>query len=221
MGNCSGKRAKDRSLLEQAQDAFQGKRAQNISTAAGDTWKDLKDAGFLRHFKEFNIELFRPLKNANDVSWDGFQKAAANYLLCRKTDGEAEVGFILFNGLAFWAGVGLSVFDALGGSYLSFAWNGGLSYLAAYSLYWMLVINKGKGYMTFALLLIVLYCVADVFATLSGLILIIPAAISGAKASLNVNMFIYGWKLYKQEHGGELPTEEVSKGYDKVKKLLV
>ena len=70
-----------------------------------------------QHFKEYNVQLLRPLKASKTLSVPGLKKAALGFFTCTSASKlEAQVGFILFNTLTFWLGAaeGLFTFSFMG-----------------------------------------------------------------------------------------------------------
>ena len=54
-------------------------QASQAVSQATDAFDKLKADGFLKHFGEYNVELLRPLKQAQTLSMEGLKKAVIGY----------------------------------------------------------------------------------------------------------------------------------------------
>jgi hypothetical protein len=101
------------------------KKGLAAAAVAQDTFEQLKAEGFCKHFQEYNVELLKPLKQANKLSLEGLQTAVVGFLTCKSSSKlEAQVGFILFNVLTFWLGAAEALFQL---NVFGILWNAGLS----------------------------------------------------------------------------------------------
>jgi hypothetical protein len=108
--------------------------------------------GFFSHFGAYNEEILRPLKNAGEFTADGVKKEILATLMLQPLD--ARSGFVLYNVLAFLAGVAeSSIAMALGYGWFSFVWNACVGYCVAYSLYWVFLCKQMKVRSTISIVL--------------------------------------------------------------------
>ena len=108
--------------------------------------------GFFSHFGAYNEEILRPLKNAGEFTADGVKKEILATLMLQPLD--ARSGFVLYNVLAFLAGVAeSSIAMALGYGWFSFVWNACVGYCFAYSLYWVFLCKQMKVRSTISIVL--------------------------------------------------------------------
>ena len=83
-------------------------------------------------------------------------------------------------------------FALLGKGLLSLAWNGGLSFCVAYTLYWCMTCSQKKTPMFYSLIFIMLYVAFNVYMGLQKLIYIVPALLYFGKALCDVLMLVNG-----------------------------
>eukprot|EP00326_Haptolina_ericina_P017975 CAMPEP_0181192728 /NCGR_PEP_ID=MMETSP1096-20121128/13438_1 /TAXON_ID=156174 ORGANISM="Chrysochromulina ericina, Strain CCMP281" /NCGR_SAMPLE_ID=MMETSP1096 /ASSEMBLY_ACC=CAM_ASM_000453 /LENGTH=203 /DNA_ID=CAMNT_0023282143 /DNA_START=81 /DNA_END=692 /DNA_ORIENTATION=- len=170
--------------------------ASTAAIASKEAFLKLEQEGFLQHFKEFNVELVKPLKHASSVSPESAKGAFKNFITFQVPVDQARTGFILMNVLSFWVGVAEA---AICGGMVCFAWKAALSYAFAYTLFWMLLITQNKVYTRLGLGINLLFIVGNIGAALQGLIFIVPAILNGFKAILQINTFLFAVKMTREE----------------------
>merc|ERR1712216_992607 len=112
-----------------------------------------KEQGYFSHFKEYSMELLTPwiivTSNSEFMELPTMKEKALYMALKAKEEVVSTVtlnrpadvvsSFKLYNVLAFWLGVTESVLGAVfGGSLFSLVWNGGIAFIVAYTLYWIM-----------------------------------------------------------------------------------
>lgn len=114
--------------------------------------------GFFSHFGAYNEEILRPLNLIivscvrGECTADGVKKEILATLMLQPLD--ARSGFVLYNVLAFLAGVAeSSIAMALGYGWFSFVWNACVGYCVAYSLYWIFLCKQMKVRSTISIVL--------------------------------------------------------------------
>jgi len=173
-------------------------------SAGQDEFEKLKDAGFTKHFQEYNVQLVKPFKVApsvKELSGDKVKETVIGYIKCAPPPQGAKFGFTLFNVTGFWIGVAMSVFDLIKGEWLSLTWNVGLGYLFAYFFFWSILISTSKKYMQAACVMIALYVALCIFGVMMTLILVVPAVLYGVKGICAAMMLVNAFSLYRAKHG--------------------
>lgn len=169
-----------------------------------------KEAGFFSHFSEYNQEILTPFAQFKGGDFKEQllsmkDDALATLMLTPK---EPKAGFILYNVLALVLGIAESlIFGLFGHGFISLLWNGAFGYACAYTMYWTMTCYDSKLLRFYTLCFLGLYVVFNVYMTLHTLIWVLPAALYGTKAAVDVLQFICGFKLYKELAGDQLiPT---------------
>ena len=122
----------------------------------------------------------------------------------RLRSADAKSSFILYNTLGFWLGVTESVLGAVfGGSLFSLAWNGGVAFAVAYTLYWTMTCSGLVPAMKYSLIFIALYILFNVYMALNTLIFVVPACLYFGKALCDVLMIVNGYHLLTDVLGPE------------------
>ena len=161
------------------------------------------EEGFFSHFKEYNEEIVKPLKNIEAASFDAAKTEVMATVTLQASN--PLVSFRLYNVIALALGVLESLLMALlGHGMISFVWNLGVGYCIAYTLYWTMTCSQKKEYMFYSMCVLALYVFFNIYMTLSTLIYIIPAALYGAKAFIDVLQLATGFVMYKQVAGDKL-----------------
>lgn len=184
--------------------------AKKAATETKEAFEALREKGFCAHFADYNVQLFRPFKYA----WPPLSTVLCNLLQCSMPIGHARSGFILMNVLTFWVGVAEAVWCGMLGNTICLVWRLLLSYVAAYTLFWMILIVREKCYQRIGLALNVAYIVFNAFSALTGLLFLLPALAAGFKAVLNANMLLYAIKVVGQDN------PELGREIEKNKKAL-
>jgi len=159
-----------------------------------------KEVGFFSHFTEYITEIIRPFKEVESFTLAAVKDEIIGTLKLAPTS--PRNGFVIFNVFALLFGILESILGYfLGGGLISLLWNGVASYAVAYTLYWSVVCFGNPTFMKYALLFLVLYVAFSVWMAVSTLILVIPAALYGAKAFINLLQLINGYALWKAMAG--------------------
>jgi hypothetical protein len=197
--------------------------AEKGKAAALAIFEKAKAEGFFSHFTEYNTELLMPwtmLTSNEDFMGKPDLKEKGLYLFnalvteikaaLTLSPATPEPSFKLYNVLGFWIGVAESViFSIFGHGLLSLAWNGGMGYVLAYTLFWTMTCAGNAKYMFYALCLIVLYVLFNVYMGLKTLIFVLPSALYFSKAVCDALMLVNGYVLYKKVIGDGplIPTD--------------
>lgn len=174
---------------------------------AKEAYERAQSAGFFSHFTDYNAELFNMFARFSGGDFKSqleTMKGDALDTLQMKPK-EPAGGFVLYNALALWFGIAESIiFGIFGHGFLSLLWNGALGYCIAYTMYWTMTCYKEPKLRFYTLCFLALYIVFNVYMTLHTLIYVLPAALYGTKAAIDVLQFICGLELYKEVNGGAL-----------------
>lgn len=156
-----------------------------------------KELGFFSHFSDYNQEIISPFKEVQSRDLDTLKDEIIATLKLAPTS--PRNGFVFFNVLALVFGILESILGYfLGAGILSLIWNGVLGYFIAYTLYWTVTCAGNAMWMRYALLFLLLYVVFNVWLAVSTLIFVIPAALYGAKAFVNLLQLLNGYALLKE-----------------------
>eukprot|EP00308_Calcidiscus_leptoporus_P018210 CAMPEP_0119369070 /NCGR_PEP_ID=MMETSP1334-20130426/15644_1 /TAXON_ID=127549 /ORGANISM="Calcidiscus leptoporus, Strain RCC1130" /LENGTH=194 /DNA_ID=CAMNT_0007385845 /DNA_START=67 /DNA_END=651 /DNA_ORIENTATION=- len=165
----------------------------------------LQELGYFEALPAFNRELVLPLKQAQTLSLKKASKELLQTLKGRPED--PEVGFSLWNVLGFYLSViGAPIAFATGGgglvSTISSASSIVVGYLVAYTLYWGVIVKKGKQYNLGMLVILAAYGAYCAFSTFYS-IFNVPALVVFAVKTLTVMMMlINGVKLFSDRGSG-------------------
>lgn len=176
------------------------------------------------YFFEYNKELFLPIRKLfqNRTFMDAGLQAKGGFLIKLAVDEvkgvltfappEPMASFQLYNSLGFWVGIaeslmGLIVWDE---GWISFAWNGGVGYTVAYSLYWALTCTDVPSLQMGALLFIATYSAFNCLLAVISLFNLFEAIFYFAKAFLCLLLLITGFNIYRPlKKSREEPTAMV------------
>ena len=191
--------------------------------AAEKVFAEAAEAGFFSHFNEYLMELLMPwtLIQSNTVMMEapsvkekvmvlGMQaKEEIMTTVTLAPPPDPRKNFITYNALGFWLGILEVLFGALfGGGLLPLAWNGGVGFIVAYTLYWTMTCSNSLPYaktaMFGSLCFIALYILFNLYMGYKTLLYIVPACMYFGKALCDVLMIINGYHLYRPVAGDRL-----------------
>eukprot|EP00325_Prymnesiales_sp_UTEX-LB-985_P002974 CAMPEP_0174714832 /NCGR_PEP_ID=MMETSP1094-20130205/19418_1 /TAXON_ID=156173 /ORGANISM="Chrysochromulina brevifilum, Strain UTEX LB 985" /LENGTH=207 /DNA_ID=CAMNT_0015914273 /DNA_START=31 /DNA_END=654 /DNA_ORIENTATION=+ len=159
-----------------------------------------KQEGFFSGFVDYNTEIIRPFKEFNDFSGDALKQEIIATLKLSPTS--PRNGFVLYNVVALFFGIIESILAyLLGGGIISLIWNGALGYIIAYTLYWTVTCYRQPRAMQFALAFLLLYVLFSVWMAFKTILFVIPAALYGVKAFINLLQLVNGVKLLQEQIG--------------------
>ena len=160
---------------------------------------EMERRGWTKHFGEYNETLLRPLKQG--VSQ--VVSSATSSATCTPTNDPASA-FVLWNVLCFWLAMALLLLDLLlpWGSSVAELLGGGFAYLAAYTLHFVFIRVPHKPSMLAALVLLGLYVSLNLFSGVVGLVVLLPAMMSFARAGANGILLFHAYQLFQQLDGG-------------------
>jgi len=165
-------------------------------TVAQEAFAKAQSEGFFSHFMEYNQEILEPLKHSSEFSVEAAKTEVIATLMLKPAN--PKNGFKFYNVLALLVGVVESLLMLLlGHGPLSFVWNAGMGYCIAYTLYWVFICKQTKEMMFYGLCFIALYILFSAYMCFTTLIYIVPGALYGAKALIDVLQFINAFEMYK------------------------
>ena len=183
-----------------------------VTSQAQSVLNTATELGYFSHFKQYAVEMMMPwtlfaadeqIIAAPDVKskalvlvGKAIEEVKSTLAMTRSADVKAS--FIFYNVLGFWLGMSVSlVFALFGMGLVSLIWNGGISFILAYTLYWTMTCVRTKPFMFYSLCAIALYVAFNVYMGLQKLLLVLPAALYFGKALCDVLLLINGYPLYK------------------------
>lgn len=163
------------------------------------TVSEMDSRGYSRHFGEFNEILLKPLREGMNEVVDGVKATAT----CTPAQNPKQA-FILWNALCFWLAVVLLFVNLLlpFGSPLADVVGIFVRYFFAYTLHFVFVLAPQRNWLLTFLLCLAFYVSVQLFAGFAGLVLLLPALISFARAFGNGILFFHAYSLFVQLEGG-------------------
>lgn len=170
-----------------------GERLNEAAHAAG----ELENRGFSHHTREFNDSLLRPFKDGTDRISGRITADIQATAKCIPAQDPASA-FALWNVLVFWVNIAILVVDLVlpFGNLLVDFLSALLGYLSAYTFHFVFVRQPDRPWMVAGLVLLSLTVTSNLFAGITTLVLIFPAAISFVRAAASAMLMFHGWQLY-------------------------
>jgi hypothetical protein len=182
-----------------------GERAEEAKKMALAAYALAAEKGFFSHFAEYNDEILNPIKHAKEGDFEVEALKAEVIQTFKLAPTNPRQSFVLCNVIALLLGIIESLLMALlGHGIFSLLWNGAIGYAIAYTLYWTMTCSGEKKLMFYSQCFIVLYILFNVYMMLETAIYVVPAALYGTKAFVDVLQLINGFVLYKEVAGDKL-----------------